>query len=444
MAEDFRQTSLRLFDIVHTLPRHENVSLTHWLKWIDHVTWQHLLAACYVLESQQAMLLGREPAPSHFPDTGTDLPFPTHISVWDAVTLTEWAMAAQQYSSPPRYVYEVAQESLLLPCDSFQSSVLLAATYNRFDATLSYSDAPTIEDVDHILDSSFATKQKLLTAKLLQVTPIRALLAVSGESWILSEKVASSQHFTAFKNTLRAWAQQIWTTPANTSQPVASKEALKFSVDILQLAMDKQVQFPELNMGSDMGVYFASLVLWAITTTASTRAATSPQVMQPESYRHHSQPIVYTSSYGSLSVPSTPIPLSNSFPPRITMAADPTRTMVPSGIHSLPVSPSRHDSFNNTTIMSHDEITFNSIAFLPIILGLASTSQQSVDHNTLQTGCISMLLWVKLQLRGGPLEDHDDLAIWPTRPGDGFGELLDSVVGSLERILSGGWAKWGI
>ncbi|KAF1917592.1 hypothetical protein BDU57DRAFT_402821, partial [Ampelomyces quisqualis] len=271
VAENFRQTSLRLFDIVHSLPRHENVSLTHWIKWIELATWQHLLASCYILESQQATLLGREPSPSLFFDSGMELPFPTHSSVWDTATLAEWAIAAKQNSSPPLYVYEVTPGSLLLPCDTFQSSALLAAHYSHVDTNLAYFNAPTVEEVDHILDDSFVTKQKLLTAKLLQVTPIRALLAVSGESWILSEKVASSQQFAVFKNTLRTWASQIWTPSTNSSQSVASKDALKIAVDILQLVMGKQAQCCELNMGSDMGVYFASLVLWTITTTASTR-----------------------------------------------------------------------------------------------------------------------------------------------------------------------------
>jgi hypothetical protein len=65
--------------------------------------------------------------------------------------------------------------------------------------------------------------------------------------------------------------------------------------------------------------------------------------------------------------------------------------------------------------------------------------------STLQAGCISMLLWVKLQLRGASaLDDAGDMAVWASAPGAGLGELLDGVVGCLERVLNRGWVGWGI
>ena len=43
------------------------------------------------------------------------------------------------------------------------------------------------------------------------------------------------------------------------------------------------------------------------------------------------------------------------------------------------------------------------------------------------------------------LEDTSGAAnAWAARPGEGLGELLDGVTGSLERILGRGWGGWGI
>jgi hypothetical protein len=112
--------------------QHENVTLTRWLQWVELSTWQRLLASCYTLEAQQATMLAREPSPSLFQQPGLDLPFPVHTLVWDAINLNEWAIAAQQYSSP-QYVFDVSQDSMLTPCDPFQSSILIAAYYNRFN-----------------------------------------------------------------------------------------------------------------------------------------------------------------------------------------------------------------------------------------------------------------------------------------------------------------------
>jgi hypothetical protein len=412
MAENFRYTTSQLTSITSSLAEPENQTLSNWIRWVELGIWQRLLASCYILESQQAMLLAREPAPSLFQGTGMDLPFPMHTSVWDAISLDEWTMAAQQYSSLPQYVFGATPGSLLVSCDVFQSSLLIAASYNRFDVTLPYSNTYSVEEVDALLDNSFGTKQSLLTAKLLQVTPIRELLAVSGESWVLSEKVSSPQSFTAFKTTLRTWAAQLWSSPT----PVAVHSALKLSVEILTMALTSPSPL-SLGMGTDMGVYFAGLVLWAITTAASTRAKSTQQALH---FRHNSLSPTY----------STP-----------TSAPNPSFDMA-DACYSQPTSPVQPDS--STTLLSYDQISYQSRSFLPLILGLAQ-QQSTPDLSTLQAGCISMLLWVKLQLRGASaLDDAGDMAVWASAPGAGLGELLDGVVGCLERVLNRGWVGWGI
>jgi len=71
-----------------------------------------------------------------------------------------------------------------------------------------------------------------------------------------------------------------------------------------------------------------------------------------------------------------------------------------------------------------------------------STHQHLADHARRQTGCISLLLWVKLRLRGVSLEDQSGAAA--DASGEGLGELLEGVVGSIETILKKGWGDWGI
>jgi hypothetical protein len=42
------------------------------------------------------------------------------------------------------------------------------------------------------------------------------------------------------------------------------------------------------------------------------------------------------------------------------------------------------------------------------------------------------------------LDDQTNMSMWTGGSGDGLGELLNSIVGSLERIMNGGWTRWGI
>ncbi|EAT86837.2 hypothetical protein SNOG_05773 [Parastagonospora nodorum SN15] len=254
-AEECTRVSPELTSIVLSLEQPENVVFGNWMRWVERA----------------AMFLAREPHESLFRQEGVDLPFPAHSLVWDATTLDDWAVAIQQHASSPQRVFEVTQVPVLVPCDPFQSSILIAVFYNRSEIASPYINAPVTEDIDHILDPSFTTKQRLLTAKLLQVTPIRALLAVSGESWILFEKVPSQQAQIIFKTTLRAWINQIWSAPEGASPTVSSKEAVRLAIQILHMALEEQPEDSELNMGSDMGVYFAALVLWAATTAGSSR-----------------------------------------------------------------------------------------------------------------------------------------------------------------------------
>ncbi|KAH5379788.1 hypothetical protein HBI33_150250 [Parastagonospora nodorum] len=439
-AEECTRVSPELTSIVLSLEQPENVVFGNWMRWVERAVWQRLLTSCYVLESQQAMFLARESHESLFRQEGVDLPFPAHSLVWDATTLDDWAVAIQQHASSPQRVFEVTQVPVLVPCDPFQSSILIAVFYNRSEIASPYINAPVTEDIDHILDPSFTTKQRLLTAKLLQVTPIRALLAVSGESWILFEKVPSQQAQIIFKTTLRAWINQIWSAPEGASPTVSSKEAVQLAIQILHMALEEQPEDSELNMGSDMGVYFAALVLWAATTAGSSRKSVSRQVVHHMPYRHHSQPTSFI-NHESMLVSAKPHPLTSSFP---LPNAGGMQMSLPSTMPSEPPSPTRHDSLSASTLLSYDQITFNTLSFLSAMPELVSPPHSSLDLDVLQSGCMSMLLWAKLQLRGTFLEGQTGMAMWAGAPEDSLGELLNSVVGSLERILNGGWTRWGI
>ncbi|CAO2650049.1 Nn.00g013410.m01.CDS01 [Neocucurbitaria sp. VM-36] len=446
-AEDFRSITSKVADAVYPP---ENATLDGWIQWIELATWQRLLLSCYILETQQAVLLAREPLPSLIQVTGLDLPVPTHCSIWDATNPTEWAFAAQQFSSSPRYVYEVTADLTVAPFDSFQSSLLLAAHYNRCDSPAPYSSSPTTLDIEHLLDQFPTTTRQLLTAKLVQVTPIRALLAISGESWILSEKIASAQDFTALKTTLRGWLSQLWSTSVTEAQTVAIKEALKLSIEILQNALKDQQNSVVLDLGTDMGIYFAALVLWAITTTANTRVKGPQKMVQQQPLRRQSQSPLPFVTNSSTSVPPLPTQILNHFPRHPPpMTSSPTQSTTVGPTHSRETSPVSPPSIDCNTLLSHAQITINTITFLSTALqdfgSPESISQLPLNLARCEKGCISLLLWVKLRLRGVSLEDQSGMAdAWRCRPGEGLGELLDGVTGSLEKILTRGWTGWGI
>jgi hypothetical protein len=437
-VKDFRRVTSQIDELMSSLKQFGNSTPDRWARWVELGTWQRLLLSCYILESQQPLLLGREALPSLIQDTDFDLPFPAHTSLWDATTSDEWALAAQQHCDTPTYVYEATSESMVASFDTFQSSVILAAHYNRHESSTPYLSTPAVLEVEHLLDPNPDTMRTFLTAKLVQVTPLRALLAVAGESWILSEKVATPQAFTAFKTTLRAWLAQLWSTTEPESTPV--KQALKLSVDILQQAVQEQRDSVLLGMGTDMGIYFAALVLWAITIAANTRLkGPQPKTQQHQRSLSRSPPIFQSSAWVSLPAATNQMRgLSTSFAPNTTQPG----AFAPSS--SQPASPIVEPAPDNP-LLSHAQITINTISFLSDAPYVFNSAQFLPDLLRHQTGCVSLLLWVKLRLRGVPLEDTVGAAnAWAARPGEGLGELLDGVTGSLERVLGRGWGGWGI
>ncbi|KNG51749.1 c2h2 finger domain-containing protein [Stemphylium lycopersici] len=404
LSARFDKVYHKLGEIVSSLDQLENFTADRWYQWIELASWQRLLLSCFILESQQPLLLARESQSSLIQDTAFEAPFPGHTLLWDAADFAAWKMAARQHSYAPIYVSLVTPESVSASLDIFQSAVIIATDYNCHDPSSPYISCPTTSDVEHLLSPASVTTRSLSTAKLVQVTPLRALLAVSGESWIFSEKVTMSQLLTKFKITLRTWLSHLWSTPT------------------LE-------------------------VLWAITVASTTRAKGS----QPRIHPHHrprsqsQSPPVFSSmttalqTMSSTQLPSQPLPSS---------APASFQQSTVSSTQSQPQSPIMGATPENP-LLSHTQITINTISFLAdaqyAFSNAATVTPTAADHARHQTGCASLLLWVKLRLRGAPLEGPTDIAnTSASGPDEGLGELLNGVTGTLERILNRGWSGWGI
>jgi hypothetical protein len=392
-------------------------------------TRQRLLLCCYILESQQSTLLARPVEQSLIQLSGSDLPLPSHSALWDATTPADWAVEFLQYAHLPAYVYQVTPDLSTATFDTFQSSLLIAAHYNHFNNPAPYLAPPSFEAIDNILHRSATTKHQLLTAQLLRVTPIRALLAVSGESWILSEKVPSPLVFSSYKSTLKTWVNDIWTHSSDShSQPV--KVALKLAIDILQHAMAASSQILRLELGADMGLYYAALVIWAVTVAADSRINASQTIHQYRPQSPVSTTHTFPSTQSHFKIGTSPNP---THPTALFLLPD-------QGTTSVPPSPT----------MLHSEITMTSITFLNNALMelsyLGMVPEWPRDVAQWQQGCSALMRWVKMRLRNATIDGRDSVVSLggPTsaatsRGGDGFGELLDGVIGVLEKIMGRGW-----
>jgi hypothetical protein len=442
-CQDFRVISSSITEIVSSLRQPENATYERWTQWADLSGRQRLLLCCYILEYQQAIFLARASQPSMIQYSGFDLPFPTHTSLWDATSPADWAMAAQQYAHLPEYIFQVTSDTAIGHIDHFQSLVLIAAHYNHFNSPAPYISPPNPSTIDHLLDDSPVSKHALLSARLLQTIPVRALLAVSGESWILSEKVPSPKAFSDHKTTLKNWINGLW-NPTSDMQTHPAKEGLKLAIEVLQHAMMVPAQSLRLELGADMGLYFAAVVIWAVTVAANTRINAPPTPAHPMRYQSRS-PLPSNSPF-----PTTPTHLgvNNSQPMHSANPAHPHAMGLMPTSHTSPAPPPTSNSMLQSEI-STTSMNFLGNALLELDL-LGMVPQWPRDVSQWQQGCSAVLRWVKMRLRNGSPEARDSvISSGPTsagtgRGGDGLGELLDAVIAVLEKIIGRGWEGWGV
>ncbi|KAF2273075.1 uncharacterized protein EI97DRAFT_461334 [Westerdykella ornata] len=444
LSQDARATTSKLAETLTSLGHRPDADYESWQQWIDLATQQRLFLCCYILEYQQAVLLARPPQPSMIALTGYDLPLPCHFSLWEAETPLDWAMAAQQYAHLPTHVFEIVADVNFEPLDHFQSLLLIAAYHNHFNDPAVYRSPRTLPGIDHLVESSPATKHALLTAQLLQVIPVRALLAVSGESWILSEKVPSPAMFQSLRSTLRVWLAGLW-APIADSQPQPAKDALRLSIALLQHAINAAPEQLSPEIGSDMALYFAVLVLWAVTVGSTTRLNASQAHPQSVRYGSHS-PLTSQGADCNFPVPSgqlTAIPTS--------IAQSPALTHPGSAGFSNASLTGTQPTCNSVvyTDCSTASLNFLENALLESsLLGIESPWPRDVTF--WQQGCGALLQWLQGHLHDGAVEGPDSvIGSLPScagsgRGGDGLGEVLDGVVAVLDKLMGRGWEGWAI
>lgn len=220
---------------------------------------QRLLAAYYILDQEQAILFGRPNTvvPDFLP---ANLSLPQPMQAWDS----DAAYVPGSFGHADDWHYQargsLGQVSTSLPhlgasthepFDEFMASLALA--YSTSDTRVAPlgpqnpvpdlgRDAPTLNPIRVELARQ--------TLALCSSTPIRALLATAGESWVMAEKLSLPADYSAAQNTVRAWTV--------TSADAAFARAL----EIIRLHR----LYPKTTcLYHEWSLHLASLAVWAYT-----------------------------------------------------------------------------------------------------------------------------------------------------------------------------------
>ncbi|EXJ73295.1 uncharacterized protein A1O5_03055 [Cladophialophora psammophila CBS 110553] len=270
--------------VLRTLPKErtaDDIQRAHKF-WLEHETRRRILQACTVLDLQQVVFF-EQPAtivhherPRRAGPGGLRLnvSLPCSEDLWETSPIEEWVEMASGSETSPSFSkakpsrQDQASSSTL---DYFQIQVSLAANQGlSLDQLLPRKDQ-TGESASRLFFNRHARD-------MAKNAPIRQLLVVSGESWIIGKKLENEAEFQDAKRNLRVWVDSnresrvaLW----HATQLIRSRA--KFSTSDATNT-ELSVSFYDTHMLHEpWAFYLAALVCWAYGFSASTTADNSGQ-----------------------------------------------------------------------------------------------------------------------------------------------------------------------
>ncbi|GME33278.1 Zinc finger C2H2-type protein [Neofusicoccum parvum] len=261
LAADHTAHPTASVDSLVPLPPHsDNITLSRqWTAWVSASEKTRLLTACAILEAQANTLLARPDADSTVP--GLSLPAPAPLTAWNAHQWA-WREMLPRLSSLSLRTAGASAAADGETLDEFQAAQAVW-THGSYDDAL----------------SSRATRLAIHGIRLASSTPLRALLAVAGETWVFSEKIRCDEHAAA-KETVKHWTNGL-NDPSAIDCPQQARVALQEALAALRLAADANTvdASSALAPGAELVLFYASLVLWAAVAAAS--ASRAPFTLTP-------------------------------------------------------------------------------------------------------------------------------------------------------------------
>lgn len=242
---------------------------------------QHLLAACHILDSQHATLFGRR-LTSCYAGSGMELPFPAALNSW------EGRGSAQQPTGPHVRVWQVLDGGNMdKPAqqqrhDVFQSMFMIACLTDPSSASEGLQPSDPSKDLLPVIGTMQQSSQVQLaynTFMLCKNTPVRDLLAVAGESWVMAEKLSDQAEYVAAQIEARNWASAAgYSSGFSTAvfhdeeQQAPVRRAVRHALRVFELHMTH----PKTGLPfQEWSIYLAAVVIWAFAHVSSSSFSAS-------------------------------------------------------------------------------------------------------------------------------------------------------------------------
>lgn len=216
---------------------------------------RRLLAASYILNIQHSKFFGR--GATEIPDFDLEtltLPQPLHL--WDMPITPQAVYYGETHCEhfvpqPLLHQATMGVQPSGEPLDTFTSTLLLAYFHSSGKQELSPNSSHSTPIPTPLSYPSHAPHIHLAhqTFALTTLVPVRALLAVAGESWIQAEKLSSRAEYVKAQNDVRKWTAS-----------AAATAALPLAIEILRL---HRLHLKTTFLFHEWSLHLAVLVGWA-------------------------------------------------------------------------------------------------------------------------------------------------------------------------------------
>jgi len=263
--------------------------------WVEHETRRRIFHACSVLDAQQVCLFEQRATivshnKMHVHDIKGTVQLPCDEELWEASTIDEWSLKAE------RHVGQDLNEART----SYQNASV--GDYSFFQHQIINANASAAQRCSEEIESPPPSTGALVSKtrfnyhvfQMAKHIPIRNLLIVAGESWLLDRKVEQEAEYIQAKHVMREWVNQA--IPPITKNHIPDiLHAHWHALKVLRMVVDPTegpYAFRSTNMlHEDWSIYLAILVCWAHGYECRTRPQTStpttsfPRTISPSTSR---------------------------------------------------------------------------------------------------------------------------------------------------------------
>lgn len=259
-------TCAGLTDHFNTRTRSRDIQ-SDWLLWVDTESRQRLLCLCFIFDIHQAMFHQQKRAKSCV--NHIVLYAPCSEVLWESTNAADWAMnetgdnAGQslhllQHQFTKEHYFELSHfaRSLILCSLTSQLSSRVGSDYHYLNDFEIHKTNPTILE----LVTLPLALPMVYTYVALYHTPLRDLLAVSGDTWVFNQKITHPNHFREAQSRLKIWSSSL---AAATAAHYACRVLLsEFSAPCYPFSENNTMQH-SLDLSHYWSLNVAALICWA-------------------------------------------------------------------------------------------------------------------------------------------------------------------------------------